>query len=59
MKEIHKELSLDDNGDGDLIHTDDDEDEACENAYSIIAYWNWKRRNYLCTAVEEWKQINE
>lgn len=44
LKEVHKELNLDDVEDGDLIHTDDDE--VIENAYSIIAYWNWERLNY-------------
>lgn len=47
MKEIHKEFNFDDVEDGDLIHTDDEEDEASENAYSIIALWNWERRNYF------------
>ncbi|MEZ0116531.1 UNVERIFIED_ORG: plasmid rolling circle replication initiator protein Rep [Heyndrickxia coagulans] len=60
LKEIHKELSLDDTEDGDLIHTDDDEDEACENAYSIIAYWNWERRNYFIKDyVQPWKNGNK
>lgn len=47
LKEIHKQLNLDDVEDGDLIHTDDEEDEASENAYSIVALWNWERRNYF------------
>lgn len=46
LKEIHKELNLDDVEDGDLIHIDDDEKKANEDAYSIIAVWNWQRRNY-------------
>lgn len=46
LKEIHKQFNLDDVEDGDLIHTDDEEDEASENAYSIVALWNWERRNY-------------
>mgnify|MGYP001945141493 CR=1 FL=1 len=45
LKEIHKELNLDDIEDGDLIHVDEEE-EIDEDAYSIIAYWNWERRNY-------------
>lgn len=47
LKEIHKELNLDDVEDGDLVHTDDREDEVNENAYSIVAHWNWERRNYF------------
>lgn len=47
LKEIHKQLNLDDVEDGDLIHTDDEEAEASENAYSIVALWNWERRNYF------------
>lgn len=47
LKEIHKQLNLDDVEDGNLIHTDDEEDEASENAYSIVALWNWERRNYF------------
>jgi len=47
LKEIHKELNLDDFEDGDLIHTDDEEDEASESAYILIAFWNWERRNYF------------
>src|SRR5699024_12858708 len=40
LKEIHKELNLDDAEDGDLIHTDDEE-KADEDGLSIIAMWNW------------------
>src|SRR5699024_5868416 len=36
LKEIHKELNLDDAEDGDLIHTDDEE-KADEDGFSIIA----------------------
>src|SRR5699024_6467206 len=42
LKEIHKELNLDDAEDGDLIHTDDEE-KADEDGFSIIAMWNWER----------------
>lgn len=45
LKTVHKELNLDDSEDGDLLHTDD-EDEADEEGYSIIAKWNWERQNY-------------
>jgi len=47
LKEVHKELNLDDVEDGDLIHTDDDEEKASEDAFSIVAVWNWKRKNYF------------
>ncbi len=47
LKEIHAELKLDDVEDGDLIHVDDEDEKADENAYSIVAYWNWERRNYF------------
>lgn len=46
LKEIHKKLNLDDVENGDLIHTDDDE-KADEDGYSIIAMWNWERKNYF------------
>ena len=29
-----------------LIHTDDDE-KADEDGFSIIAMWNWERKNYF------------
>lgn len=46
LKEIHKELNLDDAEDGDLIHTDDKE-KADEDGFSIVAMWNWERKNYF------------
>lgn len=46
LKEVHKELNLDDVEDGDLVNIDRDE-ELSEDAYSVIAYWNWKRQNYF------------
>ena len=45
LKEVHKELNLDDAEDGDLVHTDD-EDKASQDGYSIVAVWNWERQNY-------------
>lgn len=47
LKEIHKELNLDDVEDGDLIHVDNEDENTDEKAYSIIAYWNWERQNYF------------
>lgn len=46
LKEVHKELNLDDPVDGDLRNIDNDKDEIEENAYSIVAIWNWERKNY-------------
>src|SRR5699024_12109094 len=46
LEEIHKELNLDDAEDGDLIHTDDEE-KADEDGFTIIAMWNWERKNYF------------
>src|SRR5699024_566902 len=43
LKEIHKELNLDDAEDGDLIYTDDEEKED-EDGFSIIAMWNLERK---------------
>lgn len=37
---------LDGTEEGDLIHTDDDE-KADEDGFSIIAMWNWERKNYF------------
>lgn len=47
LKEVHKELHMDevDDEEADLIHTD--EDEAEEVAYSIVAIWNWQKKKYL------------
>lgn len=47
LKEIHKKLNLDDVEDGDLIHADDEQEKADEDGYSIIAMWNWERKNYF------------
>src|SRR5699024_4125362 len=46
LKEIHKELNHYDAEDSDLIHTDDEE-KADEDGFSIIAMWNWERKNYF------------
>jgi plasmid rolling circle replication initiator protein Rep len=42
----NQKLNLDDTEEGDLIHTDDDE-KADEDGFSIIAMWNWERKNYF------------
>lgn len=45
LKEIHKQLNLDDVEEGDLVRVDDESEED-EKAYSVIAQWNWKLKNY-------------
>ena len=47
LKELHKELNLDDAEDGDLIHADEEKSKEDEESYSIIAMWNWDRKNYF------------
>lgn len=46
LKEIHKELHLDDIEDGNLIQTDDDSLNEKIIAEEIIAKWNFERKNY-------------
>jgi len=46
LKEIHKELNLDDVEEGDLVRVDDESVED-EKAYSVVAQWNWKFKNYF------------
>lgn len=48
MKEIHKELNLDDTENGDLIHTDNDDIEREDLASVLINYhWNIGLSNYV------------
>lgn len=47
LKQIHKKLNLDDAEDGDLVHAEEDEKQANEDSFSIIAMWNWERQNYF------------
>lgn len=47
LKEIHKKLNLDDVEDGNLIYVDDEGKVINENAYTIVAVWNWERKNYF------------
>ena len=47
LKTAHKRLNLDDNEDGDLIHTSDDEISETESkANSIIAIFNYEKQDY-------------
>lgn len=48
MKEIHKQLELDDEENGDLIHTDSDEIEREDVATILVTYrWNIGLSNYV------------
>lgn len=47
LKELHKELNLDNPEDGNLVQTGDEEEEISETAYSVVAQWNWERQNYF------------
>ena len=47
LKEIHKKLNLDDVEEGDLIYADDEQEQADQEGFSIIAMWNWERQNYF------------
>lgn len=47
MKDLHKQLNLDDTLDGDLIHTGDDDEIRSDLAYIIVKYrWNIGFMNY-------------
>ncbi len=47
LKEIHKQLNLDDIEVGDLIRVDDEDSDVEEKVYSIVIQWNWKAQNYF------------
>lgn len=47
LKEIHKELQLDDADNGDLIHIDEDSDELANGALDVMAYWHVGLNNYV------------
>ena len=46
LKQIKKELELDDIENGDLIHVDEETGEISEGT-KIIAAWDWQRKNYF------------
>lgn len=52
LKEIHKELNLDDAEDGDLIHIDEDNDEVANGAVDVMAYWHVGLNNYVIKTKE-------
>lgn len=48
FKEIHKKLNLDDSIDGDLIHTDNENELRNDLSYTLVRYqWNVGFQNYL------------
>lgn len=48
LKEIHKELNLDDAEDGDLIHVGkENADEIANGAVEVITYWHVGLKNYV------------
>lgn len=47
LREIHRELNLDDAEDGNLTNLSDDYTEAIETGHSIFAVWNFERQNYF------------
>lgn len=54
FKDIHKELNLDDNEDGDLIRTDNDDELRDDLFYVIERYqWNIGLKNYVLIEVKE------
>lgn len=47
LKEIHKQLKLDDAEDGDLVHVGDEEDQTANAICEVIAYWHVGIKNYV------------
>lgn len=47
LKEIHRELNLEDAEDGDLVHIDEDSDEVANGAVDVMAYWHVGLNNYV------------
>ncbi|MDA1478428.1 protein rep [Bacillus changyiensis] len=47
LKEIHKELNLDDAEDGDLVKIEEDNDEVANEAFEVMAYWHPGIKNYI------------
>lgn len=47
LKDIHKELNLDDAEDGDLIHVGEENDEIANGAIEVMAYWHIGLKNYV------------
>lgn len=53
LKEIHKELNLQDAEEGDLVHIDDDSDEIANGATDVMAYWHVGLNNYVIQKIRE------
>ena len=57
LKQIKKELELDDIENGDLIHVDEETGEISEGT-KIIAAWDWQRKIILLNKKEKWIPIH-
>ena len=47
LKEIRKQLQLEDVEDGDLINTDSDDQKVDQVVREIVAKWDYQRKNYF------------
>ena len=47
LKDIHKQLHLDDPEDGDLVHDQPNDSELAEVVEIMVAQWNFERKNYI------------
>ena len=47
LKEIRKQLQLEDVENGDLINTDSDDQETDQVVREIVAKWDYQRKNYF------------
>ena len=57
LKQIKKELELDDIENGDLIHVDEETGEISEGT-KIIAAWDWQRKIILLNKRKKWIPIH-
>lgn len=53
LKELHKELNLDDGEDGDLVHVEGDSDEIANGALDVMAYWHVGLNNYVIKKIDD------
>ena len=47
LKEIRKQLQLEDVEDGDLVNTDSDDQQTDQVVREIVAKWDYQRKNYF------------
>ncbi|MEK1377604.1 replication domain protein [Limosilactobacillus fermentum] len=47
LKEIRKQLQLEDIENGDLINTDSDDQKVDQVVREIVAKWDYQRKNYF------------